>query len=461
LGHVDHGKTTLLDYIRKTNVAAKEAGGITQAIGASVVTTKEGKKITFIDTPGHAAFSNMRARGAKIADIAILVVAAGDGVKPQTKEALEYILANKLPFIVAATKIDLPSASVETVRNQLEKEGVSFEGRGGDTPLVPVSGKSGEGVVDLLEMITLISELNNISGDPEGALNAIVVETAKDKRGPTATLVVRNGTLKVGDEIVSETERAKVRGLFDWLGKPIKDVGPGEPTLLLGFKDTPPVGTRIWSVDQKQIAPAVLSEKETVGVSAKKFSPAGNQGEIAIVLKAQNTGSLEAVISNLPAEVTVVASGVGDVTESEVFLAKAVNADIFAFEAKTPSMVRKLADTEGVSIESFTIIYELFERLDEIIKKGKVEVLGRAEILAEFPFDGKRIAGCKVLQGKIGKKDPLVLTRNDAELGKTTAVSLKKAKVDVDEAKQGEECGILFSPQLDFKIGDVILAVQK
>jgi len=458
LGHVDHGKTTLLDFIRKTNVAAKEAGGITQSIGASVVITKEGKKITFIDTPGHAAFSNLRARGVLVSDMAVLVVAADDGVKPQTLEALEYILANKLPFIVAATKMDLPSASIEKVRSQLEKEGVIFEGRGGDVPLIAVSGKTGEGVSDLLEMITLLSELNNISGDAEGELNAIVVETSKDRRGKTLTVVVKNGTLRVGDEIVSETEKARVRGLFDWMGKPIRSVGPGEPALLIGFENPPLIGTRIWSVNQKQPLPEPLSGKKLAEVSKPETLPS-RESKVAVILKAQNSGSLEAIISNLPEEVGVIAQGVGDVTESDVFLAKASKARILAFEAKAPPLVQKLADTEGVEIEVFDIIYELFDRVSDIIRKGEIEIVGRAEILAEFPFEGKRVAGCRVLQGKIGKRDTLVLTRKDKEIGRVSVESLKKGKKDVEEVRQGEEFGILFSPQLDFKIGDVILSV--
>lgn len=216
LGHVDHGKTSLLDFIRKTSVTKKEAGGITQSIGASVVQTKDGSTITFIDTPGHAAFSNMRSRGAKVADIAILVVAGNDGVMPQTKEALEMILASNIPFVVAATKSDLPGFSLEKVRGDLESQGVLFEGRGGDVPLISVSTVKGDGVDELLETIGLIAEVQGVAGDPNALLEAVIVETTKDQRGPAASLVVRNGTLKVGDEIVTENANAKVRGLFDW-----------------------------------------------------------------------------------------------------------------------------------------------------------------------------------------------------------------------------------------------------
>ncbi len=454
LGHVDHGKTTLLDNIRLTQVAAKEEGGITQSIGASIVTTKEGKKITFIDTPGHAAFSKMRSRGANVADIAILVVSASDGVQPQTKEALERIIDAKIPFIVAATKIDLPSANLEAVQTQLEKEGILFEGKGGDIPLVGVSGKTGRGVDQLLEVIMLVAELNDIKGDPQSSLEAVVIEVGKDRRGPTATVVVRNGTLSVGEEIITETAKLKIRGLFDNNEKSVRSVRPGEPAQILGFKATPPVGSRIWSVDQKTLTPQISEPKKLLDLSV-------SEEQFAICLKTQNAGSLEAIQSNLPESVVVISSGVGDVTESDIFLAKASSALIFAFESKVPHQVKKLAGMEGVDIESFGVIYELFDRLDEITKKHKVEILGKAEILAVFPYDQIKVAGCKVLQGKITKKDTLLLTRGGKEVGSVSTLSLKRGRSDIEEAKQGEECGVLFTPQLDFKVGDVILSVPK
>jgi translation initiation factor IF-2 len=265
LGHVDHGKTTLLDYIRKTSVAEKEVGGITQSTGASKVKTKDGKEITFIDTPGHAAFSNMRSRGAKVADIAILVVAADDGVKPQTKEALEYILSSQIPFIVAATKTDLSSSSVDNVRNQLEKEGVSFEGRGGEIPLVVVSGKTGKGVDDLLEVVGLVAELHEIKGNTNDDLQAVVIETGKDKGGPTVTVVVRNGSLKVGDQVIAETTKAKIRGLFDFKGKSVKSCLPGDSCLILGFSELPPVGSRVWE-EQEEGGKIIFADKKPIAI---------------------------------------------------------------------------------------------------------------------------------------------------------------------------------------------------
>ena len=454
LGHVDHGKTTLLDYIRRTNIAQKEAGGITQRIGASVGITKEGKKITFIDTPGHAAFANMRSGGTKIADVAILVVAADDGVKPQTKEALEYIFSAQIPYIVAATKIDLPSASIDKVRSDLEKEQVLFEGRGGDVPLLAVSGKTGQGIEELLEMINLVSELHEIKGNPEGVLEGVVIETGKDRRGVIISIVVREGTLRVGDQIVTDTQKAKVRGIFDFNEKPVKIIGPGEPALILGFSEAPSVGSKIWRLNEKTLIQKVDEKKKLTEIKL-------GEGQIATILKAKNAGSLEAIIANLPKEIVVLFSGVGDVNESDVFLAKSSKAKIFAFESKISGSVKKLAETEDIDIETFNIIYKLFERFDELIKKAQIEILGKAEIIASFPYENKRVAGCRVLTGKISKTDNLRLVRDEKELGQIKVLSIKKGKDNIDLVKQGEECGVLFTPQLDFKIDDVIISVRR
>lgn len=456
LGHVDHGKTTLLDYLRHTSIAEKEVGGITQSIGASVVTTNEGRRITFIDTPGHVAFSKMRSRGAKVADLAILVVAASEGVKPQTKEALKHILEAKIPFIVAATKIDLPTASTKTVRSQLEKEGVIFEGRGGDVPLVPVSAKTGEGIQNLIEMILLLSELHEIKADPDSPLEAVVIEAGKGKAGPMITIVVRNGRLKVGDEVVSLSGEARVRGIFDWLQKPVKEVGPGEPCQVIGFEVLPPVGSQIWHKKEKTVTPA-----PPFGFGEKFPLINLMQGKFPVLFKAKNSGALEAVLASIPKEISVVYSGVGDVSESDVLLAKSLGAKIFSFEAKIPGSVAKLAETEKVLIKRFDIIYDLLEDLQELVKGEKTEILGSCQILKIFPFEDKKVAGCKVIQGKVNFKDVLILKRGEEKLGEVKIVSMKKGKVDISEARQGEECGILFTPQLDFRVGDVLLSVRR
>ncbi len=450
LGHVDHGKTTLLDAIRHSNIATREAGGITQSIGASVVTTKSEKKITFIDTPGHAAFSAMRGRGANVADIALLVVGADDGVKPQTKEALALIKEAKIPFIVVATKMDLPSAEVETVYSQLEKEGVLFEGRGGDTPLTPVSAKKSEGIDKLLEMISLLAEMNEVKGTVSDSLSAIVIETGRSKAGPQASVIVRSGKLVVGEAVYAQEIQSKIKALFDSQGKSVREILPGEPALVLGLSEVPPIGATITDkLDASKIG--LASPKRSVGGKLAK-------DEIAVFLKAESEGALEALLTSLPPKVIVLGASVGEVTTSDVLSAKGSNALIFVFEAKIPKEVGKFAETEGVRVERFEIIYELIQRLEEILKKGLVVISGRAEVLASFPFNNQKIAGCKVIEGKITKGDAIILMRVDKEVGKTKITSMKKQKQEITEAKAGEEFGAILSPQLDFQIGDVLLS---
>ena len=446
--------TTLLDKIRTTNVAAKEAGGITQGIGASVIRTKEGKKITFIDTPGHAAFSKMRSRGASACDIAILVVDASDGVKPQTLEALQLIKEAGMPFIVAITKIDLPAADIEVVLGQLKKEGILFEGRGGNTPYLGISAKTGKGITELLEIITLVSEVSEIKGDAISPLLAVVIETSKEKGGLTVSLVVREGTLKIGDILYSEKSECKVRGLFDYQGKSVKEILPGEPGQVLGFSALPAVGSII-STDKSLI-------KESIQVVTKKdqFKKI-KEDELSVILKAKNVGALEALESSLPPKVVVVDSSVGDVLESDILMAKSTGARVFAYDTGISNSVLKLAEAEKVKTYKFQIIYELIDKLQEILAGGKEEILGKAEIIASFPFNDKKVAGCKVTNGRIVKTANFYLERGGKEAGRIKVMSLKKAKQEVMEVKPGEEFGILFEPQLDFAIGDVIVSVAK
>ncbi len=448
LGHVDHGKTSLLDALRKTRVAAGEAGGITQSIGASEITTKEGKKITFIDTPGHAAFSKMRSRGAKVADIAILVIAAEDGIKPQTQEAIDVIKDAAVPFIIAITKVDLPSADPEMVKGQLEKQEIYMEGRGGDTPVVEVSSKTGLGIDSLIETIILVSEVSQISADSEGPLEAVVIETSKEKGGFSVSFVVRDGKIKVSEIVSSEGINAKIRGLFNVQGKSVKEILPGEAGQALGFAELPVVGSQIVAGESQK----VLQEKAKI---------AGSKDGFPIYLKAKVAGSLEALEASMPAGVSIIGSGVGDVNETDIFMAKAAEARIFLFESGVPASVKRLAETEGVGIERFQIIYELFLRLEDIIKKGIVQVLGKAQILASFPFNNKRVAGSKVLEGRINKADNLLLMRGEKEIGKVKIASLKKAKQEIMEAKAGEEFGAILDPHLDFEVGDVLVSVAK
>jgi len=452
LGHVDHGKTTLLDALRKTSVASREAGGITQTIGASMVVTSAGGKITFIDTPGHAAFSKMRSRGTSASDIAILAVAADDGVKPQTIESLKYIKEAKIPYIVALTKTDLASASAEKVKGQLEKEGILFEGRGGDVPLVSVSAKAGTGLNDLLEIILLLAEVNEVKGDPKDPLEAVVIETSKGKQGSVVSVVVKDGTLKVAEIVSADEISTKVRGLFNHLGRPVKEILPGEPGQILGFSSLPSVGSRL-----KSEVEITLSE-EKIGSSRIEDT----EGGLPILIKAKSSGALEAVLGSIPKGIFVLGSGVGDINESDIFLAKSgQTSKIFAYGVKVSANVLRLAQTEDIKIESFEIIYELLERLAVLLKKEEKEIFGKAEIIASFPLDDKRVAGCKVIEGRIARGDSLVLSRGETETGKVKAVSMKKMKKEINKAELGEEFGILLEPQLDFQKGDMLVSVRK
>lgn len=447
LGHVDHGKTSLLDSIRNTSVAAREAGGITQNIGAWQVTTKNGKKITFIDTPGHEAFSKMRSRGAHVADIVILVVAADDGVMPQTQESLKFIKEANVPFIVAITKVDLEAAQTEKVKTQLAQNGVLFEGRGGDVVTVEVSSKTGKGVDDLLEMISLVSELHGVSGDPQATLQAPIIETEIDaRRGPTVRAVVREGTLKVGDMVGAESASVKVRGLFDEKQKPVKEAGPGTPVEILGFSSLPPVGATIGSPTEGTVATSKVARAKIEG--------------FPVILKADTAGSLEAIIASLSGKVGVLDSGVGDVAEGDIVTALTGKAPVVGFNVKVPKDILAQAKEEGVYIYTYKIIYELLADCEKWAREkeelGAEKVLGKAQIVAEFPHNKNRIAGCKVLEGRIVRSDKLRLVRGLDVLGTVFIKSLRRQKEELSKVEVGEEFGVFFEPQLDFKVGDVL-----
>lgn len=452
LGHVDHGKTSLLDALRETNVVKSEAGGITQSIGASKITftSADGKdkSIVFIDTPGHAAFSQMRSRGSRLADIALLILDSSDGVKPQTKEAIEHINSAKIPFIVVATKTDLPAASVDIALSELEKLGIFFEGRGGQTPYLGVSAKKKEGLTELLDLISLLSDVNNVEGDNEAELEAVVIETTREKGGNMVSVVLRNGKLTIGQEIYTSGAKGKIKGLFDDKNKPVKEVFPGEPARILGFESLPAVG-------------AIITDHQTdqkLQITNNKLQI--DKNKIPLYLKAESAGSLEALIASIPQEFSVIDASVGDVIESDVMNAKSNKALIFVFESKIPASVKNLAEMDKVKIERFDIIYQLLERLQEIVKSGLTEIIGKAEILASFPFDNKKVAGLKIMMGRIEKIGDTRLMRGEVELGKVKILSIKKQKQEVPGVSQGEECGILFVPQLDFQIGDVIVSVN-
>lgn len=466
LGHVDHGKTTLLDFIRKTSVAAREHGGITQAIGAYQAEA-QGKVITFIDTPGHAAFEKMRSRGAAVADIAVLVVAVDDGVMPQTMEAIKHIQLANIPMIVALNKVDLPGIDIkvqsEKIKKQLSDQKVLVEEYGGDVPIVPVSAKSGQGVEDLLETINLVAEIHEFKGDASKSAMGVVVESKMDKfKGPLATILVRDGILNKGDIIKAGDTTGKVRGMFEWTGKPVDKAGPSVPVEVLGFTTVPAVGAKLGEE---------TGIKSTENKAVKSLIDKLREGEkqfLTVVVKADNQGSREAIedmINKLNEEeehVRIVSSGTGEVIDSDVQIADSTKAIILAFNVATQSSAAKLAAVENVLIRSYNVIYELVDELSDVVegilRPGKVEeVFGRAQIIAEFPYGkNERIAGCKILEGTISKGPKVRIVRGEEVIGEGKIKVLKKVKEEVTKVEKGQECGMMFDPVIDFQIGDII-----
>lgn len=460
LGHVDHGKTTLLDTIRKTSIASREHGGITQRIGAYQIefTTKEGKKkITFIDTPGHEAFAKMRSRGASVADIAILVVSGVDGVMPQTKEAIQHIQAAGIPLIIAVNKMDLPEASLEKVKRELADASVLVEGYGGDTVVVPISAKEGSGITELLDMIVLVSELKGFADVGAAPFSGVVIESKRDRRkGSLATVIVKSGKLHIGDQIVADHTHGKVRALLNSYGKSVAVAEPGDPIEVLGFSTVPPVGVLVATQSGKPERDIVEHRPPVTEVSP--------ESSIKLVIKADSVGTLEAVETLLPPDVSVVSSGVGDITESDVLFAKTATALIVGFGVQVSSTALKLAEFERVMIKTYTVIYELAREMADVvkaIKDGKLEeVLGQGEIMAQFPFDKERVAGTRVKDGRLARGDKIRIEREGSEIGRGKIKSIRQKKSEVNKVETGEECGVLSDSPLDFQTGDVIISYR-
>lgn len=451
LGHVDHGKTTLLDYLRKTNIASREAGGITQHIRSFQYQTPGGETLTFIDTPGHAIFSQMRSRGSQIADLAILVVAGGDGVMPQTKESIQFITQAKLPFIVAITKSDLPTFDADQVKTQLAGVEVMVEDFGGQVPAVSVSAKTGTGVPDLLELISLVTSLNPPQADPAASPLALVLESRLDNhKGPLATVIVKAGTLSPGTPLfLDDKPLGKIRALVNFTGQTLTSAPPSTPVEILGLSEVPPVAALLTALPQ---APAAVH-------SPAPSSPVSDTDQLRLILRTDVAGSLEAILASLPSAVKVVLAQTGDASEGDVLLARTSKARIMTFNSKIPGSVAKLAEIEKVPVASFTIIYELLEAVDKILHPVSTEVItGKAAISAEFKFNSDRIAGCKCLEGQFEKKDLLKIFRGDQLLGTTRFKSLHQGKNTIDKVRSGTEFGASFSPYLDFKPGDNIIA---
>lgn len=466
VGHVDHGKTTLLDTIRKTNIAVKEHGGITQRIGASEIEiTHEGKKrkITFIDTPGHEAFSNMRGRGVAAADIGLLVVSGIDGVMPQTVESIKLLKESKVPYIVVFTKSDDPKKQVDKAIQQLLKQEVMLENYGGDVPFIEVSAKNNVNIKELLDLILLVHDINpSARSTPSGPLVGIVIESKLEKNsGPRATVIVKNGVLKLRDEVFAENVKGKVKSLISPLGQSLNEASVGEAVEVLGFENVPPVGAVVSNTPKPIEELSYKQEKQEPQVSVSPFGEE-DQNMLSVVLCADTKGSLEAITNSMPEKVKFILQKTGDIEVSDVLFAKSVGAIVLGFNVKLKPEIALLAKTEKVLIKTYTIIYEMIDEISDFVQ-GKLEalqeeILGIAKILAKFPFDKTFVSGVKVQEGRIAKGDKIRLVRNEEVIGESHVISVRKAKEQTSKIESGEEGGIILSPSLDFTIGDMLIS---
>jgi len=482
MGHVDHGKTSLLDYIRKANVAAKEHGGITQHIGAYQVELPEGL-ITFLDTPGHAAFTAMRARGAQVTDIAILVVAADDGIMPQTKEAIQHAKNAKVPIIVAINKMDKPDANPDRVMQQLPEFGVIPEAYGGDTITCPVSALTGEGVPHLLEMILLQAEVLQLTADPKAPLEGSVVEAKLEKgRGPVATVLVQSGTLKIGDTVIVGQTYGKMKAMTDYRGQRITEAGPSTPVEILGLSDVPQAGDRVEIASDERSGRDVAEQRAikardksleapSRGMTLSQLRERLNTLELKdlnLIIKADVQGSVEAVkgmlekVKNDEVEAKVILSGVGSITESDILLASASEAIVVGFNVKPEPGAKREAERRRVEIRTYTIIYELIEDIEAAVKgmlepKYEEQHLGTIEIRVRFQFSKKGIiAGSYITEGKVTRNALCRVRRGNELVHEGKIATLKHLKDDVREVTLGMECGITFADWQDFKEGDIV-----
>lgn len=461
MGHVDHGKTSLLDYIRKANVASREAGGITQAVGAyEIEHAIEGKtkKITFIDTPGHEAFSNMRSRGAHAADLAILVVAAEEGVKPQTKEAIEILNKTETPFVVAITKIDKPTADVERVKNDLTTNNVLLEGYGGSISFQPVSSKTGEGVNELLDLLILASSVEELTYDPASPAKGFVLETRTNKnRGMEASVIVQEGVLKRGDDIATPSARGKVKILENFLGKAAPEVPAGAPALIVGLEALPQVGEIF--VSGGEAVQRVIKSKGFVMDDLKS-----KDSSLAVILKSSDAGSLEVLSQIMRAlnpekPLKILDESVGEVNEGDVKLAVSGGGAIIAFKSKVDKAARALATAQEVTILSSDIIYELVTAIEGLMKSvSGPQVTGELEILAVFNStkQDKQVVGGKVVSGDF-KKAPFEVKRGETIVGQGRVTNLQQNKQDSASIPEGKEGGLLVGASVTIEKGDKLV----
>lgn len=469
LGHVDHGKTSLLDSIRKSSTAAREVGGITQKIGASQIQIEHEniqRLITFIDTPGHEAFANMRSQGVNAADIVLLVVAADDGIMPQTKESIEKIREAKLPFIIVITKVDLETARVEKVTQQLLSEGILLEGFGGDIPYIEVSSKTNKNIKELLDLIVLVYDLSSIQKDEKGELVSVVIDAKLDKKkGVVCTVVVKQGVLSVGDKLfIQGKEVGKVRALFDANGVLTQKIVPGDAGEILGATQVLPAGSLLYHREQKlAIVPSqhpLPASRPTLDLAS--FFGKKQDNSVSIILKTETSGEIEAIKEAFPGEVRIAFEGQGDIALADVMMAKDLGAFIIGFNVAISKDAQQLADTEGVMYRNYSIIYELLDEIDDAIlaikEAGQEKILGRASIIARFQGSTGEILGLRVLEGRLKVGDSIRIVRGEKNVGESKISNIKRVKDDVKEVTKGSECGITLSPSIDFIPGDVLLS---
>lgn len=473
LGHVDHGKTSLLDYIRKTTVAAKEYGGITQHIGAYQTEIKskgnEQRLITFIDTPGHEAFAQMRSRGANAADIAILVVAADDSVKPQTIDSIHQIQQSNTSMIVAINKTDLEGANVQKVKQDLAKHSVQVEGFGGDIPWIGVSAKTGKGIQELLDLILLVWDMKEKHAD-EQYFSGNVIETRVDKgKGMVASVIVKSGQLQVGTKLYEEDRlMGKVRGMNDEFGQQVKQANPGKPVQILGFDLLPTIGMLLTEQPHSRTVILQANTEKQVQDIPDFLKPLHEveQEKLVILLKTDTAGSMEAIKASFSDKIQIVGEGYGDITEADILSARSHHAFIVGFNVQCKGSAAKLAETEKVVYRTYTIIYELLDELHDVVA-GMKEVIsgeremGKGTILAEFPFDNQRVAGTKVENGRLAKGDLVKVLRGEEIIDKGKIKTIRQGRLEVNKVEEGEECGILFDKPIAFSKTDVIIAYIK
>jgi translation initiation factor IF-2 len=487
MGHVDHGKTTLLDYIRNAKVAAGEAGGITQHIGAYSVKTKSGKQLTFLDTPGHAAFASMRQRGATVTDVVILVVAADDGVMPQTKESVRFVQEAGVPLIVAINKMDKEGVNPDRIKNELSEFSITPEEWGGETQMVPISALKGDGVDDLLEAVALQAEILELRADPKGKAEGVTIESKVEPgRGPVATILVQTGTLKKGDTIVVGECFGRARSLVDHLGNELKSAGPSMPVQVLGLNEAPSPGDNLNIVKNEREAKRIiqnrvddrkrlesLPKKSTISLEdffAQAPSEAGEVKPLNIIARADVQGSFEAIkssletLSNSEVEVRVLGGGVGPISESDVQLADASGAIIMGFNMRPVTSARRLAEEKGIDVRTYSIIYQLIDEvkaaLEGMLDPEFIEkYIGRVEVKETFvvPKVGT-IAGSVVIDGAIKVGCQVRLLRDGKIVFDGKMSSLKRFKDDVKEVKSGYECGVGLEGYNDVKVGDLFEA---